>query len=315
MTIILHDDDIDTLEGMKLALAAVETALLARARGMLTAPPRQHVACPGGDIVFTAGAVTAPGSIAGFRAYDTFPHSKQYQVVVVWDTAIGTLKGIVLGSKLGELRTGAIGGIAIKLMSDPGATQVGILGSGAQARTQLLAAMAVRTLTSVRVFSRNSDAQRAFAEAMSSETGLPVESVSSAEEAVHNADIVLCATTSNTPVMRASWLKPGAHINTVGPKSADAHELGLDVADIASLIATDSLEQARAYGDGFFLDGSPHSARIVDLADLAAGTRGARSHGDETTLFCSVGLAGTEVIVADSFIARFSTIDQLSRIR
>lgn len=286
MTIILRDDDIDNIEGMKVALTAVEAALFAKARGLLTAPPRQHVTCPGGDIVFTSGAVTEPRSIAGFRAYNTFPHSKQDQVVVVWDTDMGALKGIVLGGKLGELRTGAIGGIAIKYMSDPGATQIGILGSGAQARTQLLAAIAVRTITGVRVFSRSIDARRAFADAMSSETALPVESVSSAEEAVHNADIVLCATTSNTPIMRASWLKPGAHVNTVGPKSADAHELGLDVADIASLIATDSLEQMRAYGDGFFLDRSPHAERVVDLADLAAGGCVARSHGNETTLFC-----------------------------
>lgn len=307
MTIILRDDDIDSREAMTLALAAIETALQARTKGLLTSPPRHHIVCQQGEIVFTAGALAGPRPLAGFRAYDTFRQSQQDQVVVVWDSEIGVMKGIVLGRKLGELRTGAIGGIAIKYMSDPGATRLALIGAGAQARAQLLAAMAVRTITGVRVYSRDDSARRAFAKAMSTEMGLVVESVSSAEEAVRNADIVVCATTSTTPVICASWLKPGAHINTVGPKSAGRHELGLDVADAADFIATDSLEQVRAYADGFFLDGSPHLGRFADLADLADGNCSPRPCGHETTLFCSVGLAGTEVLVADRFSDAFAS--------
>jgi ornithine cyclodeaminase len=125
----------------------------------------------------------------------------------------------------------------------------------------------------------------------------PVETV---PEAVADADIVLYATSSHRPVVSASDLKPGTHVNTVGPKTLEGHELDIDVAAIATVIATDSPEQTRAYSSPFFLDGSGHERRMTDLSDVLAGKAMGRKSPEETTLFCSVGLAGTEVIVASA---------------
>jgi len=41
---------------------------------------------------------------------------------------------------------------------------------------------------------------------------------------------------------------------------------------------------------------------MVDLADLIAGRAVARPSVDAITLFCSVGLAGTEVLVGDALL-------------
>src|SRR5262245_25165524 len=116
------------------------------------------------------------------------------------------------------------------------------------------------------------------------------------------ADVVVCATSSDTPVLEAGWLAPGAHVNMLGRKTADRRELGLDVAERAAVIATDSPAQTRAYGAPFFLDGTAHLARMADLADLIAGKATARPSPEAITLFCSTGLAGTEVLVADALL-------------
>jgi alanine dehydrogenase len=105
---------------------------------------------------------------------------------------------------------------------------------------------------------------------------------------------------SNTPVIDAAWLAPGAHVTTIGPKIKGRHELGLDVADRAGLIATDSPAQIAALD--FFLDGTDHGTRMVDLADIVTGRHPGRTSDDMIMLFCSAGLAGTEVLVADALL-------------
>lgn len=95
----------------------------------------------------------------------------------------------------------------------------------------------------------------------------------------------------------AKWLAHGTHVNTVGPKFKDAHELPVEVAEEATLIATDSPQQIAAQGGGHFLAGHEAHDRVIDLAEILWGTRPPPSE-DGTTLFLSAGLAGTETLVA-----------------
>ena len=302
---ILTDSEVAALADMGAAIDAVTRAFEARAAGTLVAPARHSVPFPGlGDLTFTIGGVTGSTALAGFRVYNTFdsgdaPHT---QIVAVWNARDGSLQGIILGERLGDLRTGAIGGLAIRHMARADAATLGLIGTGAQARTQIAAAATVRRLRAVRVYSRNAENRRAFAEEMGQKLDLDITPAGSAREAVAGADIVICATSSDAPVLEASWLAPGAHVNMLGRKTRDRHELGIDVAERAAVIATDSPAQTRAYGAPFFLDDTPHLARMVDLADLIAGKTTVRPSPDAITLFCSTGLAGTEVLVGDALL-------------
>jgi alanine dehydrogenase len=301
VTIILNDEDLAGNSFMAIAIDAVEKALLARFNGKAVSPPRHHVSFPGhGDLVFTVGGFLGEVSLAGFRVYETFHGPKHSQIVAVWSTDDARFKGLIVGERLGAIRTGAIGGVAIRHLSSPHANVVGVVGSGLQARTQLAAAAAVRRITHARVYSRSEANRIDFARQMQLELGIEVTPVETVPEAVADADIVLCATSSHRPVVSASDLKPGAHVNTVGPKTLEGHELDVDIAATATVIATDSPEQTRAYSSPFFLDGSGHERRMADLSDVLAGKAMGRKFPEETTLFCSVGLAGTEVIVASA---------------
>jgi len=302
---ILTDRDVLELADMTSAIKAVTRAFEARTSGALVAPPRHSVAFPGlGNLVFTVGGVAGDAPLAGFRVYDTFetggaPHT---QIVAIWDARNGALRGLILGERLGDLRTGAIGGLAIRHMARAESESLGIIGSGAQARTQIAAAAAVRRLRTVRVYSRNAENRRAFADEMGRRLDLDITPVGSPREAVTGADIVICATGSDAPVMEAGWLAPGTHVNMLGAKTRDRHELGVGVAERAAAIATDSPAQTRAYGAPFFLEGSPALARMADLADVVAGKVAGRPSADAITLFCSVGLAGTEVLVGAAIL-------------
>jgi ornithine cyclodeaminase/alanine dehydrogenase-like protein (mu-crystallin family) len=160
---ILTDDDLDPVALMPAAIEAIEAALLARRQGRLVAPPRTAVPFgEHGSLMLTIGGTLGADAIAGLRVYDTFEGPIHSQVTVVWSAIDASLIGIVVGERLGEIRTGAIGGVAICHMSVPDAQVVAVIGTGRQAAMQLLAASVVRRISAVRVFSRNEANRRAL---------------------------------------------------------------------------------------------------------------------------------------------------------
>jgi ornithine cyclodeaminase/alanine dehydrogenase-like protein (mu-crystallin family) len=297
---VLTDSDVLRLTRMKPVIEAIERAFREQANATLVSPPRFQLETENGNLVFTAGAATGTEKVIGFRVYDTYSndHSGHEQLVSVFDSVTGVFKGVIIGNLLGALRTGAIGGAAIKAMSRSDAEQLAIIGTGIQARTQLDAAIAIRDIKRVLIYSRNDINRKKFAQEMSEKHDMDVIPMDSPKKCVEKADIIICATNSRSPVIDADWLKPGVHINTVGPKSIKGHELPIEVAGKSSIISTDSLEQLCAYSTPHFLANTPYEQNIVQLSDIITGKTPGRTAINDVTLFCSVGLSGTEVVVA-----------------
>lgn len=298
--IVLNDDDTRRLLEPAVAIAAVRDSLAAHHAGRLIAPPRLLADLGGGQMYFTVGRLA--GSGYGFRVYDTMPTSDGDQITVVYDDATGRVTGTITGEFLGAARTGAIGAVAVDVLADKDAGSVALIGSGRQAWTQLWAIRAVRPLRQVRVYSPDSGRREAFALRASDELGLPASAAASPRSAVAGADIVILATSSRQPVIEASWVGSGAHVTTLGPKLKGANECPAELGDRAGLIVTDSLAQLGAYAQPFFLDGTAAAQRLAGLGAVIAGSCQARETSDQITLFCSVGLAGTELAVAAALL-------------
>ncbi len=305
--LLMSDADVESFTDMATAIAAVEDAFRSKAAGTFGSPPRHVV--PFGEmtsLVFAVGGLKGDKPVMGFRAYYSRA-TKHYddQLVAVWDAATGTLKGIIFGAALGVVRMGAIGGVAMRALSRPDASVVAVVGAGRQARSHLKAAAAVRTLREIRVYSRDADRCQGFARRMSDELGIVVSPQGSARSAVEGADIVLLATSSLRPVIQADWLSPGSFVHTVGFKSPAGKEMGVDVAERAGLIVTDSPAQIEAAGKTFVLHGSPHLTRIVDLTDFVSGTRAAPADPEVVRVCYPMGITGSDVVVADDLLRRF----------
>ena len=302
----------DSMVAEKLTMAesvdCMERAFQEHAKGSLSAPARFGSDLGVGQLMFTAGGCRSAGSPLGFRVYDMkqLGSPLHSELVAVFSGDDGGLRGLVVGPYLGALRTGAIGGVAVKHLSRPDATRLAIVGAGTQARTQLMAASSVRDFEDIQIYSRTASRLQAFCEEMSGAIGKPVTPSGSAREAVENADVVVCATTSEAPVIRFEWLKSGVHVNAIGPKFKDAHEMDLDMADRCQCLVTDTLVQMEEFGEAFVLSGTEHYDRVVDLAEIVAGTRPARQSETDNTLFYSLGLAGTEVLLADHLFSRIN---------
>jgi ornithine cyclodeaminase len=282
MTIVLDDEAVAARLGAPAAVAAMREALRAAHRGDLVSPPRVHAA----GVAFTVGR--RPGRWYGYRSYDTEVGGDQ--VVTVHTEPDGRLAGVAVGSLLGALRTGALGGAAADAMARADAGTAGVVGAGRQAWTQLWAVAAVRPLTDVAVFARDPGRRAAFAGRAVAELGVPARPVASAEEAVRDRDIVVLATSSAEPVLSAAWVSPGTAVTTVGPKQVGRAEFGPDLPARADLVVTDSPAQLGAYDPPALLAATD----AVPLGAVLAGDHPGRTSPEQVTLYASVGLAGTE---------------------
>jgi thiomorpholine-carboxylate dehydrogenase len=119
-----------------------------------------------------------------------------------------------------------------------------------------------------------------------------------AEKAARDADVIVTVTSSNTPVLRGSWLKPGCHVNAVGACRPDWREL--DDEAMASVVFVDSREGAMKESGDVILS----RAKIyAELGEALAGKVPTRAN--ETTIFKSLGMA-VEDIAAAALICRLA---------
>jgi thiomorpholine-carboxylate dehydrogenase len=113
----------------------------------------------------------------------------------------------------------------------------------------------------------------------------------SAEDAVRGADVVVTATNSKTPVLKASWLKPGCHVNAVGACRPDWREL--DDEAMSNVVFVDSREGAmKESGDVIF----SRTNIYAELGEALAGK--VPSRANETTIFKSLGMAVEDIAAA-----------------
>ena len=118
------------------------------------------------------------------------------------------------GTEVSAKRTGASGGVAMKLLSRENSRVLTICGAGAQSRTQMEAAMIVRpSIEKVYIYDLFFDRCELFAKEMGEKypnvTILPT-TAEGLEGAVRESDIVITVTLATEPFIKADWIKKGS---------------------------------------------------------------------------------------------------------
>jgi alanine dehydrogenase len=221
--------------------------------------------------------------------------------IVLLDPETGALRALVDGRYITEARTAAVSAVSVRHLATKNAGVLALIGSGVQARSHLEAIDRVRPLTEVRVWSRSPANTDAFVREMEAHTGADLRAVSSAQDAVHDADLVVLATAAREPVVRNEWIADGAHICAVGACRPDQREM--DAALVArSLLYVDSREGALAEAGDVVLaieDGAITASHIAgELGELVAGKAPRRADDNQVTVFKSLGMAVEDVAAA-----------------
>jgi ornithine cyclodeaminase/alanine dehydrogenase-like protein (mu-crystallin family) len=297
--LLLTEDEVRQLLTMEMALEAVEQALRKMGLDEAVNIPRSRAQTDHAMLHVLSAAAKTLG-VMGLKAYSTSRKGAQFHVAL-YDGKSGALLALIQADYLGQVRTGAASGVATQYMARPDATEVGLFGTGKQARTQLLAACKVRKVTRVQVYSPDDDHRRVFAEEMSQQCGVEVIPVPRPEMAAEDKDIIITATTSREPVLNGNWLAEGTHINAVGSNFLGKSELDIVTVRQADIVVVDSKDQARLEAGDFaqaLEDGSLHWSDVHELGQVIVGRYAGRARAQDITLFKSLGIGLEDVAVA-----------------
>jgi ornithine cyclodeaminase len=171
-------------------------------------------------------------------------------LVLVFDSSTGFPLALLQDNGyLTELRTGAAGALATRLLAPERPLAAAVLGAGSQARYQLRAMARVKELRALRVWSPVPAEVEAYEREMTPVLGIPVSGAENPEAAVQGADLVVTVTPAREPILRVGWLKEGATVVAVGSDGPEKQELDVGILGAAGKVVVDSRVQCLALGE------------------------------------------------------------------
>ena len=303
---ILSAADVRAALPMPKAIDAMRHAYSQLSADKVTAPPRQHLSTDKG-VTLIMPAYLPERSEFGIKVvsvYDDNPNLDLPRItatVLVLDPATGIPKAFMDGASLTAIRTGAGGGVAADLLARQDAKKVGLFGAGVQARAQLQAVMAVRDIACVNLISRTQASAQQLATEISESTDPPkVNIVSTPQEVIGDADIVICATTSATPLFDGKDLRPGTHITAVGTFVPEKREVDTTTIRRSDRIVVDSREACAEEAGDLII---PNAEIDAEIGEIVNGDKPGRKSDNEITFFKSVGVAVQDAVAASVVLA------------
>ena len=265
MPTVLSEADVRSVLELAELLPVVRAALIKQTDGAVERPERPHFPVGAGlegddndsdGDGETGTAITMPAYIHGSPYFATKLVSLSegnaerglptlHAQVVLTDAETGEPAALLGATTITNARTGCIGGLAVAEFA-PDARSLGVVGAGAQARWQTRAIDAVSALEAVRIYSP-SDSRQACAADLA-DRGIPARAVDSPRAAVVDADVVVTATTSSTPVFPADAIDAPLVV-AVGAFTPDGQELEPAVIEGATAVYADVPAEVATIGD------------------------------------------------------------------
>lgn len=309
-TLLLTDGEVKAFLSIDEVMKAVEQAFIEKSLGRVQMPSKLYLFYPiyAGDLRVMPSYLEKFG-ISAIKIVNSHPENRtKYNlptvmaIIVLVDPKNGFPLAVMSGKTITDFRTGAAGGIAAKYLARKDSKIVGLVGAGAQARTQLAGLLEVyRKFEEVRVWSPDPTKDEFTAE-MQPKFGnlckiVPVESV---REAVEGADIVVTTTPSRKPLVMSNMVSPGMHFNCIGADAPGKQELDPAILKQAKIFVDD---REQAYHSGEI--NVPISHGIIakesiwaEIGEVVAGLKPGREIRDEITVFASTGLAIQDAVTA-----------------
>ena len=181
-----------------------------------------------------------------------------------------------------------------------------MVGTGALSSHFVRAHAALRPIRQVALYNRSAEKAKGLAAELAGD-GFEVSVVRDLENAVREADIISCATTSSEPIIRGEWLRPGTHVDLAGAFKPTMRETDGDVLARAR-VYVDTREGAEAEAGDLLQAAQEGKFRMEniqgDLFDLCRGKTAGRRSAEEITLFKSCGTAIEDLATATLVYSR-----------
>ena len=232
-------------------------------------------------------------------------------LVLLFSTETGALLAMFPDGVMQRLRVGAANGLAMRAMARQDAKTLALIGSGWQAGAQLLAALAVRPISQVRVFSSRRENREAFVADACARFAVDIQAVDSTEACVAGADVIMAATSSMVRVIDPAWLQRGMHVSCIKSQEVDGA-----VFDACDRVIVHSAAQAKQMDNvmpgtpnvsttpagGWWREPGREVSSFADLGQLLSGKAVGRQSDAEVTCFVNNVGIGLQFAAAGALV-------------
>lgn len=309
--LFLKSEEIRKIFTMEDAIKSNEEAFVLQANQKTEVPVRINFEVKKNGITSYMPALVKEFPVAGIKIVSTYPENAKKGLPAVTATTLltdpetGEVNAILDGTELTRMRTGAVSGLATKLLANKDAKTAALFGTGGQAVSQLEALLTVRKLSEVYIYDSNRERIASFIErasALAEKFNTKLVGAASSDEAVGCADIITTVTTSTDPVFDGRKIKRGAHINAVGAFMPHKRELDEYTVTHADKIFIDNTEAIMSEAGEFLIpisEGKFSKESITgELGDLILGRVEGRTDSRQITLMKTVGFATLDIVIA-----------------
>jgi alanine dehydrogenase len=310
-TLILTDDEVKKLLSLSEVIEAVESAFKEKGLGRVQMPAKIYLYYRryGGDLR-AMPAFLEDLDVSAVKIVNVHPQNRAKNglptvmaVITLIDPSTGAPLAIMGGTTITDMRTGAAGGVAAKYLARKGPKVVGLVGAGAQARTQLMALLEVhKCIEEVRVWSRTEETKKKFVTEIQRACGDATQlvAVAGVHEAVEGADIVVTTTPSRKPLVMDNMVSAGTHVTCIGADAVGKEELDPAILKRAKIVVDDWAQASHSGEINVPLSRGLITRKNVwaEIGEIVAGLKLGRQKQDEITVFTSTGLAVQDAVTA-----------------
>ena len=293
-------------------VAAMERAFVLYSGGRAVVPPVGELlfSDPPGDAHIKYGYVEGDEVFVVKVATGFYDNPKRglppnSGLMLVFDARTGMLRAVLLDQgHLTNVRTAAAGAVAAKYLAPGVVSTIAVLGSGMQARMQMIELKSVTDCRRVLLWARRREAADACAADLAV-AGYLVTVVDSPAAAAAEANLIVTATAATAPLLQAADIRPGTHITAMGSDTESKQELSAEILAKADLVVADSIAQCLVRGEisRALADGAIDKAVLVELGDIITGNVPGRMSDDEITVADLTGVAVQDIEIAKAVLA------------
>lgn len=298
------DAELEGLLTLDAAMGGLERAFREHARGAARVQARMPTDFEGLRLNTMAAIIPALG-VCGAKVYTALGTRFSF-VVLLFSAEDGRVLASFDARALTTLRTAAVSALALRHLARQDSRRVALFGTGTQAMAHAQMLAARLPLTGIRVVGRGRAA--AFAREVEARTGVPAR-VADAQAAIGDADVIVTATRSRTPLFDGAAIPEGCCVIAVGACRPDAAEIDAATLRRASVVAVESAAEAKHESGDLIAAaaaGVPVWDRLTELGAILEGSAPGRSKAGEITLFESLGFALEDVAIAALAHARLA---------
>ena len=287
--LFLNEDRVRDVLSYDDLIPAIRQALIDFSAGRILQPLRTVMSVVGhagwfGVMPAVYGGVMGAKMVSFYPGNAALGKHTHMAMIQLFRSDTGEPLAVMDGRLITEMRTAAVSAVAVDRLARHDTKVLGILGSGVQARSHIKALGRVRSFEEIRVWSRTEKNARRFAD----EVGA---TVTTAEDAVRGADVVLTLTSSPVPILRGRWLKEDAVVCAVGAATPERREL--DEEAMHGAIVVESREAALREPGDILLAKAEVNAEIGELLNGAS-----LDTKLQPVVFKSVGMAIEDIATA-----------------